>query len=82
MVKNHGLLVFLNHSVEKEVNLDFLPVKKNISSIISIISIFNKNDYGEGIFGLGNILSKNTYKSSEIKNTKNIKFIKGRNYGT
>lgn len=63
----------------EKLSLDYMPLKKNISPMIRSISIYNKNDYGEGIFGLGSILSETVYKSSDIINTKSLNFI-NRNY--
>ena len=54
----------------QSINIDFLPIKKKYKyfPMAENISIYVSNKYGEGIFGLGSILSEKIYKSSELKN--------------
>jgi hypothetical protein len=51
----------------KKVNFDYLPVKKKEFPMIRDLSIYSKNEYGEGIFALGSVLSSSEEKSSELK---------------
>jgi hypothetical protein len=58
-----------------KINLNYIPVKKDISPMIRSLSIYMKSENGEGIYGLGNIISENVIKTSEIKLSKEFKFV-------
>ena len=53
----------------------YIPVKKDNPPMFRDISIYIKNENGEGLFGLGKIISNEIYKSSEIPLNKNIDFL-------
>ena len=53
----------------------YIPVKNPRPPMFRNISIYIKNENGEGIFGLGKIISDEIYKSSEIPLNKNIDFF-------
>lgn len=57
----------------------FVPLKKKRVPMMKSISIYRKAEHGEGIFGLGYIVSKDLQKSSEISGAENAGII-NRNY--
>jgi hypothetical protein len=63
----YRLLNEYTHFLQKSNSGHYLPVKKQCETKICSISRYSCNEYGEGVFGWGTILSKKSVKSSELK---------------